>query len=310
MKIAEKTLLRFTTNVGHGDDEPMAVGTKAHHPSVQGFVEAKLELTVAWRPVRSAEDDAACDAARDAFLEGRFAAMTEILFSIGEVARLSITGTVGYVSTPTRARKEAFERNVSIFEDGDFPIEEANAQWGTNFRSARACAKHVIDSDGEFAGLEYHASIGVGRNERILITHSCGQIRDELNACFPDLRSLFRWHLNDMKAGAPDQMAAIEHERKTNPARDTWSKHQGIERLLTGLGILESKHDGMILVTGRGLIPAEGYIYGSGWVSMSLPVEALQAIHALCIPLSHLVVESSQVKGCKTRCVASKSADM
>ncbi len=280
MKIEIK-LLRFT-QASSGDMIPLPMSTKPHDKRVSGFVEAAITLEAGrGRYGMSDEDRQILSTAKDAFLEGRFDIVQSLCWQAGEALRLSITGTAGDVTTPTRARREALERNIDTFTEGSgsgMTITDANRQWGTNFRSARACAQYVIDCDGEYVGLDYHASIGSGRQERVLLTHSCGQITDELHDAFPEIRDLLPWHLNDMKAGAPDQMAALAAQKKIGPVRETYGTY--IE-YFESVGLLESQMDGEIFVVGTGLIPAKGYKYGSGWVCTPLPVDILAKLHAL-----------------------------
>ena len=111
---------------------------------------------------------------------------------------LSITGTAGYVVTRAQAKKEAKESNVAYFEDLDTNgIANYNSQWGTNFRSPRAMAQYVLDTDGEFAGLDVHRET----DKHVWITHSAGQIREEIAEWFPEIEWLLPYHLNDMKRG-------------------------------------------------------------------------------------------------------------
>lgn len=111
---------------------------------------------------------------------------------------LSICGTAGLVASPTEARRYAREFWESYFEDSPEQIHDMNGRMGTNFRSPYSAAKFVLLCDGEYHGADVHCEVG-GRRPRVLMTHSSGQIREELEEWFPELQPFFEWHLNGMQ---------------------------------------------------------------------------------------------------------------
>lgn len=130
---------------------------------------------------------------------GRFC---EVDIRVGD-GRLSVSGTCGRVLTEAAARKEALNYWESYFEGN--PAEEMlmARKFDKRFKSSRAAAKFVVESDGDFHGLDVVATVG----KKVLIGEGFGQITDEIRKWFPKVAPLLPWHLNDMRAGC-------EHQRK------------------------------------------------------------------------------------------------
>lgn len=114
---------------------------------------------------------------------------------------LSITGAAGVVVTEREARRQALEYWESYFHESPEEIYTMNKRFDRRFSSAHGAAKFVLQCDGEFHGLD----VELEEDGRVWIGHSWGQIRDELSEWFPELDSLFRWHLNGMHAGCIHQ---------------------------------------------------------------------------------------------------------
>lgn len=124
--------------------------------------------------------------------------------------RLSITGASGYELTPAQARREARESWANYYEEvGDEERRELNQR--LNCRSANGFARRVTAIDGEYHGLDVHSETD---DNRVLVTTSCGQIRDDLERWFPEARELFGWHLNDMRPDCEHQEAAVANGRE------------------------------------------------------------------------------------------------
>jgi hypothetical protein len=114
---------------------------------------------------------------------------------------LSITGTCGYVTGKRAARRDSQEYWESFFEDDPDQIRDMNERMGTNFRSPRSAARYVREHDGEFHGMDVHDEY----KGKLLICTGAGQIREEINRFFPEVKSLYRWHLNGMQSGCVHQ---------------------------------------------------------------------------------------------------------
>lgn len=114
---------------------------------------------------------------------------------------LSICGTAGRVATPAAAAKEALAYWETFFEDQPEERRAMNERCGKNFRTAKSAAKFVVDSDGEYHGLD----VAMEHAGKVFISHSCGQIREELKRFFPEVEPYFKHHLNDMHAGCEHQ---------------------------------------------------------------------------------------------------------
>lgn len=120
---------------------------------------------------------------------------------------------------------------------------------------------------------------------------SCGQILDELkpariagtwNATMVErLREIWRrWHLNDMRAGAPDQEQALREALGYQPnSRNSY--YDWACAKLRELGIYESQSGALIKVHGKGERVARGYKYGEGWVYEEVPDQILEELAAL-----------------------------
>jgi hypothetical protein len=114
---------------------------------------------------------------------------------------LSICGVAGVVMSKREARKEALAYWVSFFEECPEEMVSMNQRCGRRFTSPNGAARFVLEEDGEFHGLDITAE---GR-DRVFLGQSFGQIREDLAEWFPELQSLFVWHLNGMKAGCVHQ---------------------------------------------------------------------------------------------------------
>lgn len=185
------------------------------------FVEAEIRLGF-YADTRALPE---CDVAimRDAFREGRFHDVREIAKQHGFSLGFSITGTEGYVLSEREAKREALTHAEEWFGDVE-DLAAFNARMGTNFRSEARAARFVIETDGQYAGLDVHAmeyrSIKVRANraqafrtrgeERVLITTSCGCIHDTLAECFPEFKPLIPWHLNTMREGPEGRSWVVE----------------------------------------------------------------------------------------------------
>lgn len=73
-----------------------------------------------------------------------------------------------------------------------------------------------------------------------------------------------RWHLNDMRAGTPEQMAALERRRAEFP------------------GYPVSHYDWALdVLKAEGLQPHNGYSYGSAWLREDVPADVLAFLASL-----------------------------
>lgn len=119
---------------------------------------------------------------------------------------LSITGAEGAVISQRAARREAQAYWESFFEDNPDELRAMNGRCGTRFRSPKSAARFVRESDGDLHGLDVHDE----RDGRVYTVESCGQIREAIDAWFPEVTPFFRWHLNDLNATCEHQDARGE----------------------------------------------------------------------------------------------------
>lgn len=109
--------------------------------------------------------------------------------------RFSISGTEGRIESCLDAKRDAIESWESFFKEQPEEIKAMNQRCGTNFRSPKTAARYVLETDGEFHGLDV-----VRENDKqVFIAESCGQIRDEISKWFPEVIPYYKYHLNDWK---------------------------------------------------------------------------------------------------------------
>src|SRR5215475_8396120 len=68
--------------------------------------------------------------------------------------RLSVTGAYGDVVTKTNARKMAIDYWESYFEDDRAAQQDMEDRFDTSFKNARSAARFVVNTDGEYHGLD------------------------------------------------------------------------------------------------------------------------------------------------------------
>lgn len=128
-------------------------------------------------------------------------------------------------------------------------------------------------------------------NPRRSDVYSCGQNIDEIARLFPGNARVQRmaevwrrWHLNDMKAGSPAQMAWLEAN-----ASD-WAAYQAGKR---GIGYGGNHYVWACeALSAAGLNPDTGYLhngspyrYGSAWLREDLPAEVVAEVEGWSVPL-------------------------
>lgn len=114
--------------------------------------------------------------------------------------RLSITGMSGYALTHEAAHRAAQDLWESFFEEN--PDERVRLMdREEKYLSDADCAKMVLQTDGELAGLDVHTpQYGLGKDDKVYIVSSCGQIIDTIKKFFPAMAPYMKYHLNDMHA--------------------------------------------------------------------------------------------------------------
>jgi hypothetical protein len=118
-------------------------------------------------------------------------------------ARLSITGTEGRIMKARAAAKEAIDYWESYFDDSPGERHKMGERFDRRFKNARAAARFVVATDGQYHGLDVHRTDG----DHVYVVESCGQIRETIAEYFPEVMPLFAYHLNDMHAGCEHQDA-------------------------------------------------------------------------------------------------------
>lgn len=74
-----------------------------------------------------------------------------------------------------------------------------------------------------------------------------------------------RWHLNDMQAGTPAQMDCL---RAANPDGERKPDYYGWAKATLGAAGLDPD-------------PATGYVYGTKWLSETIPAEIIDELRAM-----------------------------
>jgi hypothetical protein len=111
-------------------------------------------------------------------------------------------------------------------------------------------------------------------NPRGTYTYSGGQIVEEVCGYFPQNKQAQRilaiwrdWHLNDMKAGSPDQEAFL----KANPIADRLNHYKAACDALAAAGINPDPN-----YTHNG----KPYAYGSAWLKRDIPSDVVAEIES------------------------------
>lgn len=194
------------------------------------FVEAKIELGFHANNLALPSHDVAV--IRDAFLEGRFAAMREIIKQYNMDLCFTITGAYGEVFSERKAMRACKQRFEGILRDLGETLAEYNERSGNNFRSeARAemqIWRNECDYGPTYPGLDVHDTAyrtvrrsvpdkyGPGKRivtkgqERVLVTEGCGCVHDTIAECFPEFKSLIPWHLNTMRSSEDAKAWLVE----------------------------------------------------------------------------------------------------
>jgi hypothetical protein len=151
--------------------------------------------------------------------------------------RLSICGSAGVIVKQREARKMALEHWESFFDDSPSERHAMNDKFCKNFRTSKSAARFVIQSDGEYHGLDVHREDG----SKVYLLHSCGQITEELKEWFPEVEPYLKWHLNDMRS-------ECEHQASRG---ETWGTRPSAK------------------------CPDCGYVLGSAWKRRGLPADVI-----------------------------------
>ena len=160
----------------------------------------------------------------------------------GHGPELSICGAAGDVLTRAQAKRAAREYWESFFDECPSELGEMAKRFKRGF-TVKSAARFVLQEDGELHGLDVHEE----DDNRIYITHSCGQIREELLDYFPEVEPYLQWHLNNMHAECEHQQARGE----------TYETHPGA------------------------VCPDCGYKLGSAWLRRELPQEVIDWFRSL-----------------------------
>lgn len=127
----------------------------------------------------------------------------EVTMKVDE-GEFTMSGLYGQVLTREQAKEEAFEYWRSFFEDqpeelGKLVARFPEAACGYGNDAASSAANFVLETDGEFHGVEVH----IDEENRVLAVRGGGQCREEINKWFPEVKKLWKWHLNNLWANRP-----------------------------------------------------------------------------------------------------------
>ena len=159
----------------------------------------------------------------------------------GKGLELSITGSEGVLVSPREARGQARQYWESFFEEDWNQIKDMNERCGSNCRTPAGAARFVVQSDGDYHGLDVHREDVDGK---VAILETCGQIRDTLREWFPEVEPLLPYHLNNLHA------ECIHQEERG----ETYKTHPGAE------------------------CPECEWKLGHAWNARALPSEVIEAV--------------------------------
>jgi hypothetical protein len=180
--------------------------------------------------------------------------------------RLRICGSEGRILKFGPAKREAREYWESYFQDDPSALGDMAVRFGT--RTAKSAARKVLEVDGAFHGLDIHKS----RTNDVLVTESCGQIRETLAEWFPEVVPYMSYHLNNIHAGTPAQEAEL--------AKYKWDGHgshfEWACMKLSEAGLLVDRE----YREANRYFP-NGYKYGSAWLQQALPAAVTKWFNGL-----------------------------
>jgi hypothetical protein len=107
----------------------------------------------------------------------------------------SICGAEGEIHSCASARRQALEYWEGFFEGSPNDLRELGERFDRRFKTPRAAARFVLETDGEYHGLDAYKVT----ESKVYTVSSCGQIREEIAEFFPEAVPYFKWHLNDMR---------------------------------------------------------------------------------------------------------------
>jgi hypothetical protein len=145
--------------------------------------------------------------------------------------RLSICGTEGSILSREAAEQMAHDYWLSFFEDCPEELGQMISKWKDSLMpyfkehasAEEAAVAFVLDTDGALHGVDVVAEDG----DLIYVFESGGQILDELEQWFPEVKPFLKWHLNDMHPGCEHQEELGWKRGKTiNLARETCTPAQ------------------------------------------------------------------------------------
>lgn len=134
----------------------------------------------------------------------RYCTVEVTLREFGRGPELSICGSEGRIVKRAKAKQEAREYWIGFFESDPSEIAVMNTQCGRRFTSARGAAQFVIESDGDFHGLDIE---GPDTGATVRVLESCGQITGIIKDFFQEVTPMLKWHQNGMSAGCEHQEA-------------------------------------------------------------------------------------------------------
>jgi hypothetical protein len=114
---------------------------------------------------------------------------------------LAMTGVHGYIMSEEDAQEQALEYWASFFEKNPDERRAINERFGTEFMNPEDAAQFVLDSDGQYHGL----NVVKEEDGQVFVGTSFGQIRNKLENFFPEATPYFKWHLNGMNTGCEHQ---------------------------------------------------------------------------------------------------------
>jgi len=138
----------------------------------------------------------------------RFCKIVVELHDTDKGPELSVCGEEGRIMKRTEAKRDALAYWEGFFEED--VAEMARFRRQHHKLTAKSAARHVLACDGELVGIDVVPSTPETKPGLVFVLESCGQIREELAAWFPEYAEHVAHHLNGMHAECEHQAARGE----------------------------------------------------------------------------------------------------
>lgn len=195
----------------------------------------------------------------------RFCTITVELRDTDKGPELSVCGEEGRIAKRAEAKRDALAYWEDFFEENVKEMIAFRREHGK--LTTKSAARHVLACDGELHGIDVVTSPAGAKASLVFVLESCGQIREELAAWFPEYVEHFKHHLNGMHAECEHQAARGETYAILSKAPPTTRRRRGENAWGAVVDIDET--------VPAVVCPDCGHACGSSWLYRPLPLPTL-----------------------------------